>query len=331
MKKKLTKIIMLALLAGLVGLLPAREARADAGYAEVTPQAMTSLVGFDTTATPIWSIPELKPTDDPYAQYFAKFTVTERSVYAFSCKMATAGAHETNAYCYLSTLPDCETWISASNYQNTVPNYGVLEPGTYYLKIESGLTGICKHQVNVYLGLIPYDQAITLTQKTVSNGKEVKISFTDSVTNGNMSTSLYKGVVDANTNGAAIDFLYKNKSCRVKKNGTYTLKIQFIPTDLGSFDYYYTFKVTGVDNVKPTVKGIKNNGTYKKAVFYTKDKNGIKSVKAGVKKLKKLKFTKVKKGKYKGYYKSVISKKGKYTIKVTDKAGNVRTLKIRVK
>lgn len=46
---------------------------------------------------------------------------------------------------------------------------------------------------------------------------------------------------------------------------------------------------------------------------------------------KKLKFTKVKKGKYKGYYKSVISKKGKYTIKVTDKVGNVRTLKIRVK
>lgn len=99
----------------------------------------------------------------------------------------------------------------------------------------------------MYLGIVPYDQAITLTQKTVSNGKEVEISYTDSVTNGDMSASLYKGVVDANTNGTAIDFLYKDKSCRVKKNGTYTLKIQFMPT----------------------VKGIKNNGTYNRRLYFT--------------------------------------------------------------
>ncbi|MBP3458647.1 MAG: hypothetical protein J6K58_05515 [Lachnospiraceae bacterium] len=144
-----------------------------------------------------------------------------------------------------------------------------LEPGTYYLKIMSGLGGICKHQVNVYLGIVPYDQAITLTQKTVSNGKEVEISYTDSVTNGDMSASLYKGVVDANTNGTAIDFLYKDKSCRVKKNGTYTLKIQFMPTILGQFDYYHIFNVTGGDDVKPTVKGIKNNGTYNRRLYFT--------------------------------------------------------------
>ncbi len=329
MKKQITMIMILALMLGMVGILPARQAKADAACADVAPQVMTTLVGFNATAAPIWSVPELKPTNDPTAQYFAKFTITEKCVYAFSLKMATQGTHETDANCYLMSEQNGTTWINAINYQGTSPNYGVLEPGTYYLKLESGLMGICKHQANVYFGIVPYDQAIALTQKTVSNGKEVEVSYTDFVTNGEMSASLYEGVVDENHDGSMVDYLYKDKSCTVKKNGTYTLKINFRPSTLGAFDYYYTFKVTGVDTAKPTVKGIKNNGSYKKkAAFYVKDASGIKSVKAGS---KKLKLTKVKKGKYKGYYKAVISKKGKYTIKVSDKYGNVKTIKIRVK
>ena len=329
MKKRFTMIMILALMVGIIGYVPATEVKADATCVDVAPQVMTTLVGFNTTAAPIWSVPELKPTDAPNAEYYARFTITEKCVYAFSLKMATQGTHETDAYCYLMSEQNGTTWINAINYRETSPNYGVLEPGTYYLKLKSGLTGICKHQANVYFGIVPYDQAIALTQKTSSNGKEVEVSYTDFVTNGEMSASLYEGVVDKDHDGSIVDFLYKDKSCTVKKNGTYTLKINFQPSVLGAFDYYYTFKVTGVDTAKPTVKGIKNNGSYKKkAVFYVKDTSGIKSVKAGS---KKLKLTKVKKGKYKDYYKVVISKKGKYTIKVSDKYGNVKTLKIRVK
>ena len=87
--------------------------------------------------------------------------------------------------------------------------------------------------------------------------------------------------------------------------------------------------MTSVDKTKPTVKGVKNGKTYKKkAVIYVKDANGIKQVKVGS---KKIKLTKVKKGKYKGYYKFTVTKKGKNTIKVYDKAGNVRTVKIKIK
>lgn len=329
MKKQITMIMILALMLGMVGILPARQAKADAACADVVPQMMTTLVGFNATAAPIWSVPELKPTNDPTAQYFAKFTITQKSVYAFSCRMAMPGIHETDAYCYLSMSPDFSTWIAACNYQESRPTYGVLDPGTYYLKLESGLMGICKHQANVYLGVIPYDQAIALTQKTTANGKEVEITYADAVTNGDMTAQLYEGVVDETHDGQSVDYLYKDKSCKVQKNGTYTLKVTVNASALNVVECYHTFQVTGIDTKKPAVKGIKNHATYKKkAVIYAKDASGIKSVKAGS---KKLKLTKVKKGKYKGYYKAVISKKGKYTVKVSDKYGNVKTIKIRVK
>lgn len=72
-----------------------------------------------------------------------------------------------------------------------------------------------------------------------------------------------------------------------------------------------------IDNTKPTVKGVKNGKTYKKAVKITvSDKYGIKSVKLNGKTVKT--GTKV-------------SKNGSYTLKVTDNAGNVQTVKFKVK
>lgn len=72
-----------------------------------------------------------------------------------------------------------------------------------------------------------------------------------------------------------------------------------------------------VDRTKPVVKGVKNNKTYKKSVTVKfSDKNGIKSAKLNGKTIKSG---------------QKVSKKGSYTLKVTDNADNVRTVKFKVK
>jgi hypothetical protein len=84
-----------------------------------------------------------------------------------------------------------------------------------------------------------------------------------------------------------------------------------------------------MDTKAPTVKGIKNGGTYHGATLvYVKDTSGIQSVKVNG---KKAKLTKVKKGKYKGYQKfTVKASNKKQKIIVTDKAGNKKTLKVKM-
>lgn len=77
-----------------------------------------------------------------------------------------------------------------------------------------------------------------------------------------------------------------------------------------------TIKCT-YDTKKPTVKGVSNGKTYKKARTITfSDTYGIKSAKLNGKTIKT---------------KKKVSKKGSYTLKVTDKAGNVKTVKFKIK
>lgn len=71
------------------------------------------------------------------------------------------------------------------------------------------------------------------------------------------------------------------------------------------------------DTTKPTVSGVKNGKTYKKSVkIIYKDASGIKSAKINGKRFKSGK---------------IVSKNGSYTITVTDKAGNTRTVRFKIK
>ncbi|MCH5268116.1 MAG: hypothetical protein J1E62_07205 [Lachnospiraceae bacterium] len=89
------------------------------------------------------------------------------------------------------------------------------------------------------------------------------------------------------------------------------------------------------DKKAPVIKGVKNNKKYKKkATVYVKDNVKIKKVTVNG---KKVKLTKVKKGKYKGYYKFTVKKKGKkkkyikYKIIATDTSGNKKKVTIKIK
>lgn len=72
------------------------------------------------------------------------------------------------------------------------------------------------------------------------------------------------------------------------------------------------------DNAAPVVKGVKNNKTYKKPVTikFSDNISGIKSAKLNGKTIKSGKK---------------ITKLGKYTLKVTDKCGNTKTIKFKIK
>ncbi len=92
--------------------------------------------------------------------------------------------------------------------------------------------------------------------------------------------------------------------------GKHTMKIFDLAGNKTTITYTY-------DTQKPTVKGVASGKTYKKArTIKFSDKYGIKSAKLNGKTIKNNKK---------------VSKKGSYTLKVTDKAGNVTTVKFKIK
>ena len=115
-------------------------------------------------------------------------------------------------------------------------------------------------------------------------------------------------------------FSVKNKKSNITTNIVgETKNIINIEANGGTYDSNNSIKK---DTKKPTVEGIKNGKTYKKSVkFKVSDKSGIKKVTLNK---KKISVSKAKKG-----YR--VKKKGKYALKVWDKAGNVRTVKFKIK
>lgn len=97
------------------------------------------------------------------------------------------------------------------------------------------------------------------------------------------------------------------------KDGKYT----FTATDASGNQS--SIRVT-LDQTKPAIKGVKNNKTYKKKVTLKfKDKNGIKKITINGKAIKKSTKSKT------------LRKRGSYTVKVTDKAGNQNKVKFKIK
>lgn len=83
------------------------------------------------------------------------------------------------------------------------------------------------------------------------------------------------------------------------------------------------------DYQPPVIKGVKKNKSYKKRVtIYVKDNKQIKKVTLNG---KKVTLKKISKGRYQGYYKFVVKKKGNYKVSAYDTSGNKRTIKFQVK
>ncbi len=141
------------------------------------------------------------------------------------------------------------------------------------------------------------------------NGQYVKDASSTSSSNGKKTTQIT---------------WVNNKGKDVSKNGKNVFKVTDLNGNTATFTIY-------IDKKAPVVKGVKNKKTYKKkAVIYVKDNKQLSKITINGKKQKMTNKQLVKEGKYKGYYKYTVKKKGSNKIVVKDAAGNKKTLKIKI-
>lgn len=209
-----------------------------------------------------------------------------------------------------------------------------LKKGTYYVKMEAqALYSSDSYSVkaNLAVGAVPASKLITTTQEINANKNEVSItvhngmgSLLDNIQyrTGELdnsyadNTSYWKfhmsvGFFNGDDKTVVLE---DSNSFKVTENGVYTVRIQ----DTSEIAYSTTFTVDTIDDIAPSVKGVKNGKTYKKTVTIKfSDKNsGIKNA--------ALNGKKVKNG-------AKVKKAGNYTLIVRDKAGNSKTVKFTIK
>lgn len=214
---------------------------------------------------------------------------------------------------------------------------GFLTKGTYYASINT------KHanyqddfnaNVNVIAGAIPVSRIFNFSIKASSKQTSATVNMTDTLGSYIRCVQYRKGSVSSSyvnsnqywkyhitgeyyggSDDATLLTVKNNKySFKATKNGSYTVLIE----DINGNRYSKVVKVKQIDDVKPTVTGVKNKKTYKKAVkikFYDKG-SGIKSAKLNGKTIKSGKK---------------VSKAGTYKLVVTDKAGNKTSIRFYIK
>lgn len=214
---------------------------------------------------------------------------------------------------------------------------GFLKKGTYYVIVNTKQANYDDFvgNVNLYLGAIPASKVLEPTVKYAANKSYATISLPDVLGSETLGVQYQKGAISASHNddknywkyhiyGDTWSFDPKDVvvlsskddvySFKVKANGAYTILI----TDQSDNRYSTIVKVTGLDKKKPTVTGVKNKVTYKKAVTirFQDTESGIKSATLNGKKIQS------------GHK---VSKAGTYKLVVKDKTGNTTSLVFYVK
>jgi hypothetical protein len=213
-----------------------------------------------------------------------------------------------------------------------------LQTGTYYGRISA------KHanyeypyvsDLNVVGGAIP-TSVLFDTKVTVSaNGKKATVSIPDAMREQAQDVQYRVGKVSKTYNTSQKYWKYPlmgsyygpndayrltveddQYSFTVKKNGYYTIRIK----DAEDNCYSKVVKVSGIggSSAAITVSGVKNGKTYKKAVTIKFSSTG------GAIKSATLNGKKIASG-------TKVSARGSYTLKVTDQAGNKKTIKFKLK
>ncbi len=205
-----------------------------------------------------------------------------------------------------------------------------MKKGTYYVKIHNSSLFDFKGKVNILAYAIPIEKVFNVTTNVSKNKVTVSmnnvlgtlvdyveyqkgsVSLSNVGSQSYWKTKVVADIYNGNDNAYVLKSVNEKYSFTAKTNGYYTIMIQS-----GGARYSKVIKVSGIDTKKPTVKGIKNKKTYKKAVKITfKDASGIKKATLNGKKIKSGKKVK---------------NNGSYKLKVTDKAGNTRVVKFKVK
>jgi hypothetical protein len=286
----------------------------------------------------------LSEKENPEETIYLTFTLENDSLVRIMQSIAyentgvsNVGAYSTKLYVYSDAgLANEIMEVSTPSKDGGKSTYQYMEAGTYYIKSTSKYSWgySTKYNKKICIGSVDADNLLkatvtvnktknqatisvdasamghavdtlqyvegNYTMKDIKNDKIWKIS--------NASSGSYKATVSDNTTGFSVN-----------KNGTYTIRVNVKYASYSENDVQFSVpvEVSGLDVTKPVIKGVKNGKKYKKAVKITfSDKE------SGIKKAT-LNGKKIKSGKK-------VKKKGSYTLKVTDKAGNVVTVKFKI-
>lgn len=302
-------------------------------YEQASVVSIDNLDEYNTKASISWSCELMFPEDrDKEVSDYASFTLEKDSIVKIGGKYTAIGHN-------LATSPDVTIY---SNEARTVKKLEVsfsdsetvyLPAGTYYIEakdkrlLNPGVKidiSICALSANKALSAVSNQDknkskaTVTVTQALGADLKNIQYVYGAYGEKDNTNKKIWKTPINKNSN------LYYNSyiatevasgnTFTVKKNGTYTIRV--ITKDGAAYSIQH--KVKGLDNTAPQITGVKNGKTYKKAVTirFSDKGSGIKSAKLNGKTIASGKK---------------VSKKGAYTLKVTDKANNTKTVKFKIK
>ena len=248
---------------------------------------------------------------------YYKFEITEKSI--INVNFNFLDLKDINLYGAACTLKnEMDANIIEKTYSSQGAEYNtftkVLEPGIYYITMK-GTTTVTSLEVEK----IPYVVHSTKSKTAYTKGDvditlDVPFDFKEIlVTKGSVPKSKINDYNTWSTYQSETTKIVTDKMYTVTENGTYTFRIYDY---LGNYSLY-AVKISNIDKTAPAISGVANGKTYKttKTIKFSDKLSGIKSAKLNNKTIKSG---------------AKISAKGSYTLVVTDKAGNKKTIKFKI-
>lgn len=298
---------------------------AAVSFAKLPVTILDDMDDYDLKAGLTWEIKwDAKLSDKNSCVRYGKFTIPKDSYVRI--KTSTEGSRpdfgwEEDYYIYGNSSMGTAVYSHSAAGSD---DYYEMKAGTYYIKMEGTFSYWIESASNtekMIIGCIAKEDAVQMKQTPGKNKTSAVITVDDKIrTNGNGSIKIAKGSNEDSISWGSSSDDYTDISetgkFTVKENGWYVARITAESTRTWGKDVtiYKKIKVTCIDKTKPVVTGVKNKGAYNKNVRITyKDNNGGSGIKAAV-----LNGRRIKSG-------TLVSKPGKYTLKVTDNAGNINT------
>jgi hypothetical protein len=334
MKKKLTAMMLAAamLVATLTGVTPV-QTKAETTTTTIEPKYMKTMDEYDSVVE-ISSKHEFSlPNNEDDGIDVIPITISKDSVVRFdvsSFEQNGKGISWGNVYLYTNQLMTDKVWgfgydVGTEAAPKTKTSYAVLSKGTYYCRISGHRNDYgddpdytIKSQLCVTA--IATKDAFSVTAKKAT-GNSYDLVFNSNLGNDEKILVCYcKGDWTYTDSTFKLYTTDSSTAYRVNEAGSYTVTFSIGVDVKYDINKYNTVLVKNVyaDKVKPKVSGVKNGATYKKAVTvkFSDAETGVKSATLNGKKIKSGKK---------------VSAKGSYTLIVTDKAGNKKTVKFKIK
>lgn len=322
MKKWKTKLLMLAAIVTMTLGAGSQETKAaDAIQFEQVPiTTLEDMTDFDTSVNLSWQIDYSLNSKEGVSEqtYYAKFTLPQDSLVRIKAYTENEKSYSNNKEFVLYGNASMGTALLSNGIgYGKADNWLNLKAGVYYMKCKSStyMSSTSNHTVKVCIGAVPLSKAVTISQSPSADKSSVTVNIKQHFAEENIVKYAYaEGQLTSESKWTGTNLT--TPQFKASKNGWYTVRVHAGSTVAWSKDVYYyaQVKVTGIDTVAPKITGISANKKYKKAVTvkFSDTGSGISSALLNGKSIKSGKK---------------ITKDGKYTLKVTDKAGNGKSVK----